>query len=215
MKDLFQGNKVHPLELKLHESGTTTFDKDNKLYRALTEAKPLQGFIKNMYQDLGETAQKEAFAKAVHIGSSIFLASIPTALVSGLWLERFTRKHSDDVVDAVSKFFGHGPSKPHQSGHQDKPQDKHGKTTWPGPSASYSMPAAAAAFKGLAPQQQGWLSPTPTFFNIPAYSQPYGAAAVAAFSGHGVSMPKQHPAMRTPAIKTMYPGSMPSSRFAV
>lgn len=210
IKSFFKGHDIAPIKLQLHEE-TTLKHTWNPFSRNLADTKTLRPFIE-MY-GIGEPA-KIGFIKGVYKVGSILLASIPTVALAGYALERFTRDHSDQVVDKVSHVLGHNA--PKAPNNKDKgPRSKHpdALAIWQNP--SYSVPtAAAAAFKGFGPQQpqrQGWLSPAPIF----TYPKPYSAAA-AAFSGHAVSAPKRYPAIKPQlAIQPMVTNTATSNRFAV
>lgn len=139
---------VHDTDLKPILHGLKT---NNAGIQALLKLKP-------------SNVNPEVFIRQIHKFAPIALASIPTVMLAGAYLERVTRDHSDHVVDFISQHLGSG-SKPQMAC----------------PPATPSLPATAIAQYPAAPPFQG------------AAQQPYNSRFTGTTSPWSNALPPRMP----------------------
>jgi hypothetical protein len=207
MKELFKG-KVEKFTPHL-EQGVVTEWNGSRVSKWLAEAKPVQWLINKLYGNLEHDAKADFMVKLYKMGG-IFLASIPTVALAGYALERFTRDHSDQVVDAVSGFLSNSAHKV-QAGAglvQGKVQGKmHGQIRQHTPFAPFQgrgvqggAPSAAFAFNHPFVQQPMVQRPVgmPVSLGVPSpvLQAPVLPSPVSRFAGHRPTGPMVYPMPR-------------------
>lgn len=102
------GDKVNPINLDLAQSLEPTYNKavQKNYVKTFLGSDFARNLIRNRFG-----GQEEKFVKFLYKVCPIAIASIPTVALAGYALERFTRDHSDKVVDFVSGSLNKGAVK--------------------------------------------------------------------------------------------------------
>lgn len=169
---LFQKDGIPPVNINqlIIGSHEMKFDQSriNFLYAPLTK----------LFKKFNVSFTPLQFTKALHTYLPIALGSIPAVYLAGYTLERFTRDHSDQVVDRVSNLLR--PSTPNRPASPPASSKPTTPLLQPGMYASPVSPL-------LSSQHALSMKSTPTFTGQPFKAPNYAYRSNLLFSGSGYS----------------------------